>query len=220
MITVQYILLSFSDINFKAFDIPKLRGFFASYFPKESLFHNHLPGGSLSYKFPQIQYRVIDNHPCILGIGDGIELIKRVFLNIDELKIGKNSYQVNDIQVSLFEENFGQGDTFYNYRFLSPWMALNQENYRDFVKLNTIQQKVRLKQILKGNLLTLSKGFGYTIKDFDQVELDGWFKPIERNFHNIPMRCFGGEFTINFAIPSYLAVGKQVARGFGVVESM
>jgi hypothetical protein len=97
-------------------------------------------------------------------------------------------------------------------------MALNQENYREFVKLNTIQQKQRLKQILRGNLLTLSKGFGYTIPDFDAVELDGWFKPVERNFHNIPMQCFTGEFTTNFVIPDHLGLGKQIARGFGVIE--
>jgi len=218
MIPVKYIILSFGDIRFSAFEIPKLRGYFASKFPKEHLFHNHLPDGSQSYKYPQIQYRVIDRQPALLGLGEGLELMKKIFLQVDELKIGHDIYAVNDLKVSILEEQLGQCKDYHSYRFSSPWMALNQENYREFVKLNTIQQKQRLKQILRGNLLTLSKGFGYTIPDFDRVELDGWFRPVERNFHNIPMQCFSGEFTVNFKIPDQLALGKQIARGFGVVE--
>ena len=218
MIPVKYMLLSFGDIRFSAFEIPKLRGYFAARFPSEHLFHNHLPSVAQSYKYPLIQYRMIDRCPALLGIGEGIDVMKRIFLQVDELRIGKEVYAVNDLSVSLMEEPLGQCIEFRSYRFASPWMALNQENYREFVKLNTIQQKQRLKQILRGNLLTLSKGFGYTIPDFDAVELDGWFKPVERNFHNIPMQCFTGEFTTNFVIPDQLGLGKQIARGFGVIE--
>jgi hypothetical protein len=32
------------------------------------------------------------------------------------------------------------------------------------------------------------------------------------------MICFTGEFMVNFHIPDYLGIGKQVARGFGTVE--
>jgi hypothetical protein len=38
------------------------------------------------------------------------------------------------------------------------------------------------------------------------------------NFKNIPMVCFTGEFTMNFLLPDYLGIGKQVARGFGTVR--
>jgi len=48
--------------------------------------------------------------------------------------------------------------------------------------------------------------------------VDGWFKPLEVNFHNQPMQCFTGDFTTNFLIPEFLGLGKQSARGFGVVR--
>jgi len=218
MISVSYVLVTFTDVSIKAFDLPKLRGFFSRQYPEEHLFHNHLPGGSQSYKFPQIQYRVHNGHPALLGIGEGIELMKKVFLEIEQIHIGSSTFECHETDVNLFNAPFGQCSDYISYRFSSPWMALNQENYRDFVKLNTMQQKQRLKQILRGNLLTLSKGFGYTIPDFDKVEMDGWFRPVERNFHNIPMQCFTGEFTTNFVIPDHLGLGKQCARGFGVVK--
>jgi len=32
------------------------------------------------------------------------------------------------------------------------------------------------------------------------------------------MQCFTGDFTTNFLIPDFLGIGKQSARGFGVVR--
>ncbi len=218
MVTVKYVILSFSDLKLNPFDIPKLRGYFTRRFPDEHLFHNHLPDGSQSYRYPQIQYRIIDSHPALLGIGDGIDAMKRVFMLVDELSIGNTLHISSEKTVNIYEADFGQCRQFHTYSFISPWMALNQENYQEFMRQDALRQKQRLKQILKGNLLTISKGFGYSIPNFDSVELDSWFHPVARNFHNIPMQCFTGEFTVNFQIPDFLGLGKQCARGFGVVK--
>jgi len=214
---VNYIVAIFTDVRLNAFEIPKLRGYFAHKYPNEVLFHNHLPENRPAYSYPKIQYRIIHSHPALLGIGEGVDLIKDIILHDHNLEIGNRNISVKEFQVELFREEFGQCPEFHDYRFSSPWMALNQENYKDYIKMNSIDQKKRLKQILKGNLLTLSKAFAYTIPEFDEIEVDGWFKPVSRNFHNIPMHCFMGEFTVNFQIPAYLALGKQIARGFGVV---
>ena len=71
---------------------------------------------------------------------------------------------------------------------------------------------------IKNNLKTLSKAFQYWIPDLDNLNVDGWFHPLEVNFHNQPMLCFTGDFTTNFLIPEFLGLGKQSARGFGVVR--
>jgi hypothetical protein len=218
MTSVSYVMMAFTDISLNAFDIPKLRGYFAHRYPHEQLFHGHLTQEKVSYQTPKIQYRILHGHPALIGMGQGIEVIKKVVLDNHNIIIGDRSMHVREIQIEVYNENFGQSSDFYDYRFASPWMALNQENYKDYHKMNTMNQRRRLKQILKGNLLTLSKAFGYTIPDFDTIEVDGWFKPVSRNFHNIPMHCFTGEFTLNFCIPDYLALGKQAARGFGVVQ--
>lgn len=212
--------MSFTGLTLRPFDIPKLRGFFSERFPNDTLFHNHVPNAAESFQYPKVQYRVISGMPALLGIGEGIDLIKKVLLEVDHIRIGENVHTCNELNYSLQIEDFGQSNNFYDYKITSPWMGLNQENYREFCRLDGLQKKTRLKSILRKNLLTLSKGFLYTIPDFDSIELDAWFKPVERNFHNIPMQCFWVEFTTNFAIPDYLALGKQVARGFGVVERL
>jgi len=217
MISVDYVLATFTDLRLQPFDIPKLRGYFARKYPNEALFHNHSQDIKLAYRYPLIQYRVIHGHPALLGIKEGIDLIGKIIMDNHNLEIGSKSFVSNELDVVFPRTEYGQTSEYLDYRFISPWMALNQENYRDYITQNTMQQKKRLKQILKGNLLTISKAFSYTIPDFEAIELDGWFKPVSRNFHNIPMHCFTGEFTVNFKLPQYLALGKQIARGFGVV---
>lgn len=217
MSKVRYLVICFTDVVMQASDIPKLRGYFIHKFPETHLFHNHLPDSGFLYKNPSIQYRIIDSHPALIGINEGIELMKRVFLEIDSLTIGANTIQTFEREISLKECDFGQCEEFHNYSFLSPWMALNQENHREYLSLNPIEQKQRLRIILKNNLKTLSKGFNYWIPDTGQIQVDGWFTPLEVNFHNQRMQCFKGSFTTNFLIPEFLGLGKQCARGFGVV---
>ena len=138
-------------------------------------------------------------------------------MEINELEINGKTLVSNEREVVLREEDFGLCGQYHRYRFISPWMALNQENYREYQELDTYQRSQRLKSILKNNLKTLSKGFDYWIPEIDKLNVDGWFKPKSVNFHNQVMHCFTGEFTTNFIIPDYLGLGKQSARGFGVV---
>ncbi len=217
MIKVRYLLIRWTDIDMQPWEIPKLRGYFIRKFPDTHLFHNHLPEKGFLYQMPSIQYRIIDGHPALIGINEGIDLIKRVFFEVDSLIINGNTIQTNEREISLKESDFGMCEEYHKYTFLSPWMALNQDNHQEYLKLNLYDQKQRLKSILKNNLKTLSKGFNYWIPEVNKLNVDGWFNPVEANFHDKRMQCFKGEFTTNFAIPDYLGLGKQSARGFGVV---
>jgi len=217
-VKIRYLIVKWNDVIIEPRDIPKLRGFFLTQFPENHLFHNHLPGQKFSYKMPQIQYRIIDKHPALLAINEAIDLAKQVFLEVGKLELNGKTIISNEREMILREEDFGQSKEYYNYYFASPWMALNQENYGAYNKLDTFNKNQKLKTILKNNLKTLSKAFQYWIPDTENLNVDGWFHPAEVNFHNQTMLCFTGDFTTNFLIPEFLGLGKQSARGFGVVR--
>jgi hypothetical protein len=217
-VKIRYLIVKWNDVIIEPRDIPKLRGFFLTQFPENHLFHNHLPGQKFSYKMPQIQYRIIDKHPALLAINEAIDLAKQVFLEVGKLEINGKTIISNEREMILREEDFGQSKEYYNYYFASPWMALNQENYGAYNKLDTFNKNQKLKTILKNNLKTLSKAFQYWIPDTENLNVDGWFHPADVNFHNQTMLCFTGDFTTNFLIPEFLGLGKQSARGFGVVR--
>ena len=214
---IKMLTVSFSDVQQKPSDIPKLRGYFSDKFPQHTELHNHLPGEKFSYKFPQVQYRIIEKHPALIGFGNGIEVLKKIFFELDEIIINNRKYTLNEKEIYLKEFDFGVADEFINYKFISPWMALKEKNYHRYNTMNRIEQQNFLKHILRENLKTLSKGFDYTIPDVEKIKVEGFFKPKSVNFKNIKMLCFNGEFMVNFFIPDYLGLGKQSARGFGVV---
>jgi len=215
---VKIISIVFDTVSFQAGDLPKLRGYFANKFPDNIEFHNHLPGGGFSYTFPVIQYRIIKGHPALIGINSGIELIKSIFFDLNELIINGHRYSLPEKEIILLEQKLGKTDEFINYRFSSPWMALKEENFRKYIKMNEPEQQQFLKILLRENLKSLCKGFGYWIEDIEKIKVEGFFREREVNFKNRKMLCFYGDFMVNFHIPQYLCLGKQSARGFGVVE--
>ena len=214
---IKEIILRFDGIQVRNSDIPKFRGFLSSKYPNYNIIHNHLKDGSFRYSYPLIQFKTINHKPTILGINEGIELLKKVFMEIEGIKIGERYKIINEKSILLKEEEFGVTDDYIDYKFLSPWMALNQMNYNKYNRMNRFDQMAFLKHILRENLKTISKGFGYTIPNIDEVRVDGRFIGKTVNFKNIEMKCFVGSFITNFHIPEYLGIGKQVARGLGMV---
>jgi len=217
---IKYLKLVFTDLVMQPHDIPKLRGYFANKYKEYPELHNHLPGGKFSYKLPLIQYRIINKNPALIGIGKGFEIIKKILFDSDKITISDKNYSINEKTISVEGVDFGQRKEFFQYRFISPWMALNEDNYKKYGLLNPIEQQQFLKNLMRGNLKTLSKGFNYWIEDFENLQVEGFFKPQLINFKNQKMLCFRGEFTTNFLIPDYLGLGKQSARGFGVVKKI
>ncbi len=216
----KLICVQFDSVHLRSFDIPKFRGYLSEKYSSYNLIHNHLEDNRLRYAYPQIQFKTINNKPVIIGLGEGIEILKKVFLDIQELKINQERLQINEKSVMLREWKLGQTEEQVKYRFISPWMALNQENHKKYIHLSWHEKRSFLERILAGNLKSLAKGFQYFIPDFDNLHVQLDLKPVTRNFKNIKMTCFSGTFQTNFFIPDHLGLGKQVARGFGVVERL
>ena len=218
IVTVKIIQVQFPNNPMNRFDIPKFRGYIANRYPKYYLIHNHLENGKLRYGYPLIQFKTIRKIPTIIGIGESIDILKDVFLDVEEIDIDGKRESVWEKSIKVRQEEFGQSKEFFNYKFVSPWMALKEENYETYKVMNAVEKQLFLRHLLRENFKTVSKGFQYRIPDIDSVKVEGYFKPRTMNFKNVKMLCFKGEFTVNFLIPDYLGIGKQVARGYGMVK--
>lgn len=219
-VTVSILQVQFPNNPLNEFDIPKFRGAISRQFPNYELIHNHLNDGKLRYKYPLIQFKTLKKIPTIVGIGEGMDILKEVFLDVVQIDIAGRKQKVWEKTILIREDILGQTDHFIQYRFTSPWMALKEENYATYNSLDPADQQQFLRHLLRENLKTLSKGIGYWIPDIEKVKVEGLFKKQVRNFKNNRMICFTGEFLANFHIPNYLGIGKQVARGFGTVEKL
>lgn len=208
----------FSDLDLEVRDTPKLRGSVASKFPGFSLLHHHIEKDKFLYQYPRIQYKVINGSPMIIGIEEGVDVLKKIYFDIAELKLNC-SYKTNlhsEIELTVSEEKFGYSDDFIEYKFVTPWMALNQKNHNRFINNTKENNYNLLKSILVGNVLSLSKSLGYKIEPriyTKQKLIKG-----NVNFKNKAMTAFYGSFSVNFHIPDYWGIGKSVSRGFGTVK--
>lgn len=208
----------FNDIDLNMRDTPKIRGAVASKFPGYTLLHHHINKKRLLYKYPKIQYKTINRRPMIIGVDEGINVLREIYSDLGKLKIGvtpKPETQ-SEIKIMISEEFFGITDDLVEYRFETSWMPLSQKNFHRYNSGDFKRNDNLLKSIFIGNILSLSKSLGYTVGK----QLLTLLKLSESrvNFKNKKMISFNGGFVVNFNIPDYLGLGKAVARGFGTVK--
>ena len=196
-------------------DAAKLRGFFATSFNEHALLHQHVTD-RLIYKYPLIQYKMLQGSPLILGINEGADVLKEIYDKFDEITLGESKYHVMERGVCIKSEEFGCTEEIHSYRFATPWLALSQDNYARFQNASREERRELLRKILVGNILSASKGLGYVAKEHIRLEV-GRMQDEICLLKGTKVTGIRGEFTATFAIPDFMGLGKSVSRGFGAV---
>jgi len=197
----------------------KLRGYIGEKFPEYPILHHHVQEVGYLYTYPRVQYKILGGTPMILGIEEGAEVLKKISGDIEELQLGKSSYKVNEIQMNQINAEFGPCRENLHYKFLTPWLALNPENYQKFQEMRDWKEKkIFLNGILIGNILSMCKGLDFIVKRelYAHSHLDE--QTVE--YKAIPLIGFTGEFKVNFRIPDLFGLGKGVSQGFGTVGAI
>jgi len=211
--TISILRASYPDVHVPQWEGGRLRGFFAAGQAEGSFLHNHGNQGRELYRYPLVQYKIVDGTPVILAIEDGIPALEPVILNKEYLILGGQTYPRGELQIALGNWLLGDTEEPYRYRFRSPWFGLNQDNYRRYEQIGPEDRKALLERVLTGNLLSISKGLGVTVERRLRVEASLEEAPVR--FKNETVLGFLGGFSVNFLIPDLLGLGKSVSRGFG-----
>ena len=146
------------------------------------------------------------------------EIIKSRIVLDDVIKIGQKEFESNQREISFKKVKLGVSDKIIKYKFITPWLALNQNNIKKYTAADLIEKEEILKRVLIGNILSFSKGMDYTVDETIKVKLD--LNQIDVKFKQKEMLAFIGEFFINFEIPYNFAIGKGISRGFGTVKKI
>jgi len=214
---MQHTTLNFPEITLQQRDAHKLRGYFANKFGEESdLLHNHDSTGNPIYRYPKIQYKVVDNNPMVVGIDEGAKLLVKNFLRIKELDINGKQYRLQQKNLKSDQTTVGVQDDLFEYQWVTPWMALNSENYKVYQTLEPQEQTAKLKRILATNILNFFKAVKHHEHERIMVKLK--LEETSTKFKNQRMTVFKGSFVSNVLLPDYIGIGKSVARGFGTIK--
>ncbi|MCY6485477.1 CRISPR-associated endonuclease Cas6 [Clostridium aestuarii] len=214
---LEVMRLSFENVEIAKRDIPKVRGFIASNYPEYDELHNH-KGNKTIYRYPVIQYKSIEGIPCIVALNEGVNVLKKIENEVDNINIENKIIDIFEKRIKYEKAEYGISNTLLKYEFDSPWMCLNDKNFKIYIKSNDEEKKELLKRILIGNILSMSKSMGYTVEEKINVYLE--LRSCNVKFKNKDMLGFKGYFIINFKIPNYLGLGKSVSRGFGAVKNL
>lgn len=212
-------IIRFPEIRLHTRDAHKLRGYFGNLFKEKSeLLHNHLGNGGFRYAYPQVQYKVIGNIPYLVGINEGAELLRELFLKIRELEIDGQKYPVHQKNIEGKNIETGVVGEPVTYQFETLWMGINQKNYARFCNANLLEQRELLERILVGNCLSFLKSINLFVEE--QITVSGTFKEKSTHFKDNRMLAFEGMFSVNLKLPDYIGLGKSVSRGFGTIKKL
>ncbi|MBN2790459.1 MAG: DNA repair protein [Candidatus Delongbacteria bacterium] len=206
------------DLKIKRSELHKVRGFFSSKYNENNLIHNH-DGDKFIHRYPAVQFKTIDNILYIYSFSSDTEdVFKDIFLTDYELDIEGKKYSINEKQIEVKDLELNDSEDYFKYEFYSHWIALNQKNFEEYMKLKFQDEKdAKLKSIIIQNIISVCKFAGYTIQNKLEVkELN--LKPVMTNLKGMEILAFKGDFEINFILPDYIGLGKSVSRGFGNVR--
>jgi len=103
------------------------------------------------------------------------------------------------------------------YEFLTPWIALNQQNAKKFYDLNGKPQRdAFMQKLLTTHLNTLAKSLDYTTTVPITCRAKVRFRRDRIGRENLMV--FLGKFQTNLHIPDYLGTGLSVSQGYGTIK--
>jgi CRISPR-associated endoribonuclease Cas6 len=178
-------------------------------------FHQHV-GDCLVYQHPLIRYDVSTGEAVISGLAEGAALLRSLPI-FDEFTLRGQTHQVLEHRLETDRIDLGPKPEPMTHTFQTPYLALNQENHRAWIRSSPAGRRGLLERVIIGNLLSLSKAIGLHVEERLLAEIDlepdGWYelKP------GLRLLGFRGRFRVNFALPQRWGIGKSSSRGFGTL---
>jgi hypothetical protein len=200
-------------------ELPFFRGAIIGKVPNElTLFHNHIDTG-FRYSYPLIQYKRINGKAAIVCIGEGTEAIGNFFASADfNLQIGNRqaTFQIENMQASQWL--LQPWDDTFSYT-ISRWLPFNSDNYAKYKQLNGMVERVQmLEQLLVGNILSMCTGLGVHVESAITCQVQAISREYICKYKGIKMQAINLTFRTNVYLHNFIALGKGVSQGFGIVK--
>lgn len=215
---IRYLFIRFKQ-EIEPWELPAWRSAVIEKVGKDYvLFHQHLEEGFL-YKYPLIQYKVIQKKPVLLCMEKGIEEVYYFFNKKSwDLMIGDKPYhaEVEDLRLNNLVLQAWEGVFKYKIR---NWLALNEENYKRYKEIKETEEKKRfLEKILCGNILSMAKGLEWQVNKEIRCRISDIRKERWMAYKKVKLWSLDAEFESNVSLPLYAGLGKGASKGFGVVS--
>jgi hypothetical protein len=207
--------LSLSPVNPMQFSLTEFRSYLAGKLDEYMTYHKDITNGFI-YRYPVVQCKQIKNSFITLGISQGAEFLFEHTRGLKEISQGTTACTILKRDTTICLEEFGIGIP-QTYEFLTPWIALNQQNAKKFYTLKgKAERDAFMHRILIDNLKMLAKSLDYTPPEPITCEAKIRFRIDRIERENVIV--FLGKFRTNLMIPDYFGIGQSVSQGFGTIR--
>jgi hypothetical protein len=187
---------------------------------KSDLFHNHQAESGVIYRYPLIQYKIINKRPAIICLEAATDDIHYLLQNKSfefRIKDKKMTFQIEDMHMTYVQMQTWEKDFGYN---LLHYIPFNQENYKVYKSLKSEIKRIQfLEERLNSHLIGIMKQLGVAapVKFRSEINdiLSTKYIEYKGQFH----LTFNLNISCNLLIANYLGVGKGVTLGFGIIKS-
>ena len=198
------------------FSVDELRSFFYKKLAEYTELHKDSTPGYI-HRYPVVQCKQIKGLLMVIGVGQGAYLLQEISGGKQGLGNGETTCAISGRDPEIRNEVFGISDKIHTYEFLTPWLALNQQNAKKFYDLKGKPERdAFMQKILTGHLGTLAKSIDYDLPAPLSCESRVRFR--RERIHRENVMVFLGTFQTNLTIPDYLGIGQSVSAGFGTIR--
>jgi len=139
--------------------------------------------------------------------------LKEISDDITELVLSNNRYAIlskvtYDQMVPLIPS-----PDMIEYRFVSPWLGLNQENYRKWMGMHEWKERKRFECDSHRKPAQHGQGLGVVIEH--RLNVHSHLEKVETHYKGVEMTGFTGSFRVNMQIPEYIGIGREYHRVLG-----
>ena len=168
------------------------------------------------FLYPRIQVKILNEQIHFVAISEGVDPIKDILSKLDELDFGNITFEISDTEIEEQQDYFKPISQLISYRFVTPWIALNQATGNRYRSLKNEERASYLNNLLGQNIVFMSREMGIELDNniFTKVKSTSLFpKTVDENNWG----AFDGEFETNFILPNYLGIGNGITRGYGTI---
>lgn len=218
MNVINYGIVKFKiNKSIKMSDIILFRGYILNKFISNSETHNHTIEGNSIYRFPNIQYKIIDKKLAIVLYNNEINFLMDIYRDLNEIDLqGLKYIPEKELTIKSFEIKY-TGEIFFKYQTVTYYLPFNQKNYDRFIKKN-----YTLEMAITNNLLESLKGLGIILDNSQKIMVKNIqiFKNTSIKNKNINFKAFKLSFETNLKLPNYVSIGKRKSIGFGMLKEI
>lgn len=203
--------------------IPLLRRFINLFIGHDNdLFHNHQTPQQFHYRYPLIQYKIIEGKAALLGLGEeGVAALHQLAAHNDfrahcagwmgEGNIWQEEYS-EDLQLMPGLD--------FQYR-LRNYIALNGANIKAWHNHPSLPARAALvERCLTSHILKFASAIRWQLPPHGlQVALSDYRVGNGKSF-DTRFLTFDVLFRTNITLPNHIGLGKSVSHGFGVVTAV